>query len=569
MSRISEYNGADPNGTTSTMTSIHMTGAAYLSIVTIPSDGNYTIGFWIRAVGQYECNLSVEESTIKQFDVYRDWTRVEHTFEASANQQVALYLPAGDYYIWHAKLESGNKATDYSQSYQDVNDQIKSTEKTLRAEIDITAESILQNVSKTFQDYSTKEEMNTAIEQSATELDLSLDKKLKNYSTTEEVNNAINISKEGVEQTVSKTQSKWDIPEKYKDKDIKYGYGHAFAGDYYVDVETGIMYITDRSGPGPAVTQIQLEEIRDVIEAAIELHAEEIVLKVDDNGKLVAVALTSDPKDGTEVAITADNISMEATDIINLLAGNSIDLTAKKISFISNNFTVSEEGNADLKNATVSGTVNASALNIIKDNKLYGRMDFGSTTIYLGGEGMSSQGPACGISLVNTTYGATDRFQHVGIGFLTPYNSVILPFAVYHDSMAGTWDEGYSMGFGGWITAHGYSNTSTRLAKENVESLSDEEARKILDVNVVSFDYSHGGNKNQRGVIYEEVKDIIPSVTVCQDKDYEEHFREGKEYVFPGVDYSKFVPYLIKMVQIQQDEIDELKQQLEEISSKL
>lgn len=146
MSRISEYNGTDPNGTTSTMTSIHMTGAAYLSIVTIPSDGNYTIGFWIRAAGQYECNLSVEESMIKEFDVYRDWTRVEHTFEASANQQVALYLPAGDYYIWHAKLESGNKATDYSQSYQDMNDQIKSTEKTLRAELDMMAGKVILQI---------------------------------------------------------------------------------------------------------------------------------------------------------------------------------------------------------------------------------------------------------------------------------------------------------------------------------------------------------------------------------------------------------------------------------------
>ena len=109
------------------------------------------------------------------------------------------------------------------------------------------------------------------------------------------------------------------------------------------------------------------------------------------------------------------------------------------------------------------------------------------------------------------------------------------------------------------IYASSYPGTSARRFKENIKALTEEEAEKILDVEVVSFDYkadmgisTEEERHGKRGVIAEQVEPIIPSVVTYREEE------DGETRIY-GVDYSKFVPYLIKMVQMQQKEIDELK----------
>ena len=113
------------------------------------------------------------------------------------------------------------------------------------------------------------------------------------------------------------------------------------------------------------------------------------------------------------------------------------------------------------------------------------------------------------------------------------------------------------------LYAGSYNRLSSRETKENITPLSDNEAKKILDVEVVNFDYKkeHGGEKNCKGVIAEDVNEIIPYVTeMNEDND--------DPTAFPGVDYSKFIPYLIKMTQIQQEEINDLKKRIEILENK-
>ena len=97
--------------------------------------------------------------------------------------------------------------------------------------------------------------------------------------------------------------------------------------------------------------------------------------------------------------------------------------------------------------------------------------------------------------------------------------------------------------------------------------MTEDEARKILDVNVVKFDYKeeYGGEVDQSGVIAEEVLEIIPEVV-----DITEFYDETKAIDYgknppPTIDYGKFAPYLIKMVQMQQERIDRLEHIIEEL----
>ena len=111
------------------------------------------------------------------------------------------------------------------------------------------------------------------------------------------------------------------------------------------------------------------------------------------------------------------------------------------------------------------------------------------------------------------------------------------------------------------ISASSFNKQSSRKVKNNITPIKESEAQKILDVDVVKFDYIEevGGQKDQFGVIAEDVEKIIPfAVTIP------ETYNENDPNIddTPAVDYSKFVPYLIKMVQIQQDKINTLQKQI-------
>lgn len=101
------------------------------------------------------------------------------------------------------------------------------------------------------------------------------------------------------------------------------------------------------------------------------------------------------------------------------------------------------------------------------------------------------------------------------------------------------------------------TTSSSRRYKENIQPITEDEAKKILDVNIVSFDYidkeSYGDRTadGRYGVIAEELNEIIPSA-VLYDSDWQPD----------AVDYSALVPHLIKMVQMQQKEIEFLKNKL-------
>ena len=121
------------------------------------------------------------------------------------------------------------------------------------------------------------------------------------------------------------------------------------------------------------------------------------------------------------------------------------------------------------------------------------------------------------------------------------------------------------------IWASDFSTTSSRLVKENITALTEDDARKLLELTPVHFDYKDcvGGKKDQLGLIAEDVLQVIPQVVQVPDGYDESSFDEEKGLFndLLSIDYSKLVPHLIKMVQIQQKEIDELKTRLSELES--
>ena len=117
-----------------------------------------------------------------------------------------------------------------------------------------------------------------------------------------------------------------------------------------------------------------------------------------------------------------------------------------------------------------------------------------------------------------------------------------------------------------------FTNPSSKLVKENVVDMPEEEAKKILRLKPVDFDYieAYGGEKNQHGLIAEDTLDIIPSCVTIPEGYSEKEFdaEKGIRNKVLAIDYSKLVPYLIKMVQIQQEEIEKLKEAMKKEGGK-
>lgn len=115
------------------------------------------------------------------------------------------------------------------------------------------------------------------------------------------------------------------------------------------------------------------------------------------------------------------------------------------------------------------------------------------------------------------------------------------------------------------IGALRFDQQSSRRYKENIAPIAEDRARKILDVEVVNYDYKDdivSENQFDRvGVIAEDTINIIPEVVSKREIDGE---------MLPDmVAYADFVPYLIKMVQLQEQEINLQKQEIKSLKARV
>lgn len=154
-----------------------------------------------------------------------------------------------------------------------------------------------------------------------------------------------------------------------------------------------------------------------------------------------------------------------------------------------------------------------------------------------------------------TVFGNTNAAPY-GTTFLSAYRNYMNLCATDYIQCRNTGDTSF-------ININAANVSSSRRFKENIQTMTEEEAKKILNIRPVTFDFKEQYASKEReryhqpGVIAEEVDEIIPSVVRYDNYDLPE-----SEPVPTFVEYSHFTPYLIKMIQIQQQEIEELKRRL-------
>lgn len=107
-------------------------------------------------------------------------------------------------------------------------------------------------------------------------------------------------------------------------------------------------------GDGSGLDITSNEAISGVSSAISQLN-DEIVLKIDDNGRLATVKIGTNANEGTIVKIGADSINLTAEETINFLSGGEINLSGKNISIKSDNFNVTPDGTVIMNKANITG----------------------------------------------------------------------------------------------------------------------------------------------------------------------------------------------------------------------
>ena len=172
----------------------------------------------------------------------------------------------------------------------------------------------------------------------------------------------------------------------------------------WVDTKGGLHLRGDGSG-----LDITSNEAISGVYSAISQLNDEIVLKVDDNGRLATVKLGTDANKGTVVKIGADSINLTAEETINFLSGGEINLSGKNISIKSDNFNVTKDGKMSCKGATIDGDVVANTLTA-------------NTKGSIAGFDISSNGLSVSVTETLPTYTQNDitRLQKILVGSITP-----------------------------------------------------------------------------------------------------------------------------------------------------
>ena len=165
--------------------------------------------------------------------------------------------------------------------------------------------------------FATKAEVNSEISQTSQEINIGVDKKLENYSTTTQMNSAINVKANEIVSNVSET---------YETKDN--------AETQYSQIKQTTENITS--------------------EVSKKVGNDEVISKINQSAEAVG--------------INATKINLSANDILNLLAGNTINLTSKNITISSDNFKVDKNGKITCSNINItSGKISLGGTNSAPD----------------------------------------------------------------------------------------------------------------------------------------------------------------------------------------------------------
>lgn len=224
---------------------------------------------------------------------------------------------------------------------------------------------------------------------------------------------------------------------------------------------------------------------------------------------------------------------------------------------------LSSDNEVVLKSGVQSGKDNANTLTYDNNGSLIGKSIVGSWVdtfkypLFANNAPAISGAAVCGLTLrtQNYRYGLFGYQDNFFINSITNTN-----FDNGTNTCYKQWQflNNGGLTMSGACTASSHPTSSSKRYKENIKDITEEQANKILELRPVNYDYidkSYGTDCD--GMIAEEVAEVLPHLVIYNEEGQPE-----------ALDYSRFVPSLIKLCQTQQKEIDELKEKINNLLDK-
>ena len=156
-------------------------------------------------VGNVEATFSLETGWKRYIQVYKE-------VDTTVSQDVNIFFPAGEYWLYHTMLEKGNRVSDWSASPQDTEEQLAQIYVEIREQytqiMSDTEQIILEAVSNyvKISDFETfKTENTAAIQVKADEILSTVSETYTTQETTESMQSVISQQAEQIESKVSQT----------------------------------------------------------------------------------------------------------------------------------------------------------------------------------------------------------------------------------------------------------------------------------------------------------------------------------------------------------------------------
>lgn len=283
----------------------------------------------------------------------------------------------------------------------------------------------------------------------------------------------------------------------------------------------------------------------------IEQTEQQIVLRVDSaTDKIIQVSLIGDTGSGTEFKVDADNINLSASDVINLLSGETINLTGKNIAITSDNFSVTKEGKMTCNDANIEGDINAKTF---KSEFYYNGQKY--SEMRLSAEGYEDNVGYLIMQELISILGA--KLRHT---IITPTS-----VGVYEDGYPKTGDYAKVETAGFFTSGTAYLGSSPVIASDksikiNIQSLDTHKSSDfIYALNPVEYKYKDGtSDRLHHGFIAQELHDSMQSDWgVYCDANIDTGKNGGK-----AIRYEELIADLVATVQSQNERISELEKKL-------
>ena len=213
---------------------------------------------------------------------------------------------------------ANTNATNAQNTANSINDNLTTnyyTKTETNSEINQKADEISSTVSKT---YSTKTETTQAKQDAINSANASTDEKLEDYSTTEEMNSAITQKADSITSEVSKT---------YSTKTETTNAKNAAINSANSSTDNKLKNYSTTTQMNSAITQ-----------SANAINTT-VSKKVGKNEVISSINQSSE-----SIKINSNKIELTANDVLNLLAGNTINLSGKEITMTSDHLNINSNG---------------------------------------------------------------------------------------------------------------------------------------------------------------------------------------------------------------------------------